>query len=39
LSKALGSEADLGLTPEFIEKNKGIINDFINGVEGSGKRL
>lgn len=39
LSEALGAEADLGLDAAFINENIGIINDFIDGVEGSGERL
>lgn len=39
LSAALGSDADLGLDADFINKNWDIINDFMNGVEGSGDRL
>jgi hypothetical protein len=27
------------LSPDFIENNKGIIQEFIDGVEGSGARL
>ena len=39
LSKALGADSDLGLSPEFIAENAEIIEDFINDVEGSGARL
>ena len=39
LSKALGADGDLGLDADFIAKNKGIIDDFINDVDGSGERL
>ena len=39
LSAALGSEADLGLSPDFLVANQALIDDFINGVEGAGTRL
>ena len=39
LSKALGADGDLGLDEDFIAQNKGIIEDFINDVDGSGEKL
>jgi uncharacterized protein YgfB (UPF0149 family) len=39
LSAALGVEADLNLSPDFIEKNKGLIEEFVAGSAEAGEEL